>query len=176
MKNITLDQIEAAITESFNSEEESQRIHAIVREVVAKFSGKTVSKRIRNALTKAQPGWVVDYRPQYGMVHLDVYGGYTNRKYDNRISFLLAYDSNPVIDMGRFDDHNASTGLAAKARNEGRKNLLASRMTLAKIADATNAVIAERKTLDGLILKLRDKEVNTFETWEVEKIVEECLK
>lgn len=176
MKKITLDQIEEAITKSFNSEEESQRIHAIVREVVAKFSGKTVSKRIENAMAKARPDWVVYFRPQYGMFHLDIYGGDTNRKSDNRISFLLAYNSSPVIDMDRFDDHNASTGSAAKARNEGRKNLLANRMTLAKVADATNVVIAERKTLDGLISDLRDKEVNAFETYEVEKIVEECLK
>lgn len=176
MKNITLDQIEAAIIESFNSEVESQRIHAIVREVVAKFSGKTVSKRIENAMAKARPDWVVYFRPQYGMYHLDIWGGDTNRQSDNRISFLLAYDSKPVIDLDQFDKYNASTGSAAKARNEGRKNLLASRMTLAKIAHATNSAIAARETLDGLFSELKDKEVVVFETWEVKKIVEEYLK
>lgn len=168
--------LQFAISAAINSEIESQRIHNIVREVVAKFNGKPVSKRIETALQKAQPGWVVHYSTQYGMFQLYVWGGDTRRHSDNRICFLIAYNSTPVISVDDFDRHNASTGSAAKSRNVGRDLLLSDTKRLGDVVRATNAVAEAKRALAGVLSELKDKEINQFETWEVEKMVEQALK
>ena len=64
-----------------------------------KFEGKQFSKRIETEIKKLLPDYTVYYESGY-MYHLVIWGNGID--YNNRKSFMLGYDSNPVFSSSEF--------------------------------------------------------------------------
>lgn len=176
MNQISITDITAPITQAIAADNESQRLHEIVRNVLVKFQGKQISKRIETAVQKAQPGWVVYLSNQYGMQQLYVWGGDTGRNSDTRVSFLLGYNSDPIFDIDKFENYCACSGSAALARNVGRVALLSDRPRLLQLAQTVNQVLAAKEELNIQLADLGSEDHPPFEKWEVTKFIEEVLK
>ena len=132
----TLDKLKAIIQENINQDATNVKVFTDVANILTKFQGKKPSKLIANALVKAHPDYTVNWRTEYGMYHIEVWGQVINRNYDNRISLLIAYDSNPVVDMDGYAKHSIAYGKAAEERNQLRNELLQDNDKLMQIANA----------------------------------------
>lgn len=139
------------IMREMTNDTNDMRVAGIIRGIVAKMAGKIVSRRIVSAVENAAPSWTVYYRREYGMTHLDVWGGDTGRPtYDKRASFLLCYDSEPTLSVAEFDRCNTWAGDAgAGERNRQRAKLLASDYP-EQVDAAAAALIAAYEHLEKL--------------------------
>ena len=80
--------------------ETSYAVYIRVLEVLKPFEGKQFTRRIETAVKKALPGYRIYQDGIASMTHLNVWEG------DEKLSFLLCYDSDPYFRMENFLKHN----------------------------------------------------------------------
>lgn len=136
----TLDKIKAIIQENINQDATNVKVYTDVANTLTKFQGKKPSKLIANALVKEHPEYTVNWRTEYGMYHLEVWGKSIERDFNNRISLLIAYDTNPVVDMAGYANHSIAYGKAAEERNQLRNELLQDTKRLSEIAETIDTL------------------------------------
>lgn len=144
----TLDKIKAIIQDNINQDAVNVQVYNDAAKAIAKFQGKKPSKLIANTLAKEHPEYTVSWRAEYGMYHLEIWGITINRDFNNRISLLIAYDSNPIVDMAGYAKHSIAYGEAAQERNNKRRALLADSQELARIAQAIDGL---NKSIDKYV-------------------------
>lgn len=131
---ITVDELKKIIQDNINRESEEIMVHEAVRGLLSRHEGKKISKRIATDLEKTHPDWKIYYDTAFGMYHLNVY--IPNRTESVRI--FVAYDSNPIISVKSFEEHDARNGYAALARNILRQSLLYDTSKLEEITNIIN--------------------------------------
>lgn len=138
MDTITTEMIRDIIYDNLKREMQGVNYHREVTEVLKKFNGKKPTKHIANDFQKLHPDYAVNWRVEYGMFHLEFWGGSTGRNYQDRYSMLIGYDTNPIVDVDKFQEFNASYGYAAEKRNQEREQLLNDSAWLNNTAEALN--------------------------------------
>jgi hypothetical protein len=133
----TLDAIRGIIEQNMASEARDLAVYKKVETIVATFAGKPATKHVANAIAKTYPGWYVRWVPEFSWKSIHVYEEGEGSTY--KVSLMLAYDSEPAIDMEKFADHNASNGKAAEERNKLRAAMLADPVKLQAMADAVDS-------------------------------------
>jgi len=129
-KKLDVGKVNDAIQKRIESAELNFKLWKVVQSALLKFEGKTISKRIETEIKKLLPDNTIYYDNNYGMYHIVIWGN--GIKYDNRLSFLLGYANNPIVDGKKILDHNLCHEL-----EEGRANKLKT-ITLDMIVEKVN--------------------------------------
>jgi len=127
-------------------------------EVLEKFSGKPITKRIATACEKHPvfEGYTVVLNTDYGMYHLAIWG--KDVRYDERFSALLGHKgSSDIVDMDRIKNHNVCYTLNAERlenmkKTAGRVEGLVKRWNKAFLE--LQAIHEEASEVEGLEYKL----------------------
>ncbi len=91
MKKLVAEEVRQKIQEGIDYTERAIEVREAVAEIVSKYEGKKISKRIGTALAGILPSYTVVYRHQYNLCQLLVWGN--GIEWKDRISILLGYDS-----------------------------------------------------------------------------------
>lgn len=141
----------ADIREIIESNIEDTALADKVAKVLERFDGKTITKRLANAVEKALPEFTVFYDTGAGMKHIDIWGG--GLPHSERKRFLLTYDSHSqVFSFERFtEEYNKAYYGAAQERNAKRAEKLKDIAWQMQVVAAINAINSNVSVLRGLI-------------------------
>lgn len=104
VKPLNMETVKQTISERIASAKENYKIWKIIQSVCTTQEGKGITKRIEKLLQKELPDYIVQYENRYGMFHVHVWGNESS--YDNRRSYLLGYETNPVFDIDKINEYN----------------------------------------------------------------------
>lgn len=152
--------IRKAIQDNINRETIGTAIFDIMVETFKPFEGKPISKRLATALQKAMPEHTIHYEKEFGMYHIKIWG--CGIHYNDRMSFLIGYETSPYYSEGSYDSTSASNcgtgfqshsccyGAAAKERIKQAKAFLRNTTALSILSDTINHYTAAKAALDKI--------------------------
>lgn len=162
-KKVTIAQLKAHIQAKIDDEARDVYIHTEIVRVLEKMEGKLISQRIATALNKLHPDWTVHFEPSHSMFHLKIWGGDTGKTFDNRVSVLLGYRSEPTIrvneasDSRGFEYFDCCNGSAAIERNKKRLALIEDPDKLKALLKAINAYNQALASIEALTDNIPDE-------------------
>lgn len=147
-----ISEIKEAIQKNIDREQTGIDVYEHLSKVFEPFEGKKISERMATALRKNLPDGFrsCSLNRIASLIQIVV----TAESYDDRLTFLLAYDSNPIFRQGKAQDehsgfayYNACHGYYAEERNAQRRKLQDRAIYLAGIA---NSYAAAKQTVDDV--------------------------
>jgi hypothetical protein len=100
------------------TENEEIWLHCQIVEALRSFDNKPISKRMATAVQKRLgEEWRVYYQPRYTMYHLEISRTDDKNWYQNKKTFLLGYETNPIFTLANFEKFDNCNGWAAMERN-----------------------------------------------------------
>jgi len=153
-----IQEVKEAIQANIDREQIGIDVFEHLSKVFEPFEDKKISERMATALRKNLPA---GFRSCYlkriaSLIQIVV----TPEKYDDRLTFLLAYNSNPTFRQGKAQDshsgfayYNACHGEAARQRNQKRRELQSKAIMLAGLA---NTYEAAKTTADAARAQLSE--------------------
>lgn len=109
-----INDVKTIISEYIQEENEAIAEHNAISEILKKYEGKTISKRIFNNKTLGN----FKFLNESGMFHIK--GIY---------SHLIGYNNNPVVSIEKFEDYDNCYGGAAKGRINQLQNIDVEKLT-----------------------------------------------
>lgn len=145
-------------------------IHTILLSLIKKSEGKKPTKRLATALKDAcpelaGPTTIVSWDTSYGQNRVVIWGTPEHPNYNDRNSFFVGYDSNPLSSEDFENKHDVCHAKAAERRIEHYKKLIDSDWP-ERVVQACNE-FKEAKAYYELVVSEDD---NPFK-YEVEKIL-----
>lgn len=124
-----------------------------VAEILQRYDGKKITKRMATAVEKELSDHEVRYNNWHGMYHLRVWEN--GQPYDSGLNMLLGYHgfgSDNPFDHEKFCNEYAACYLrAAKERNSQREHLLRDDAWLYEVAKAINELEGARAKMKRLL-------------------------
>lgn len=147
-KRTTKNEITRIIREDMADDQENIEIFTKVRDILADYEGKTITKRLANAVAKKFPKmhvhWDKDISWCKGFRMWDKTVRYNERK---EYRFSLGDDT---FSLNYFDKHNRAYGSAANERNQKNILFLSHDSKVEQLADAIDAFNEAKEHLDAI--------------------------
>ena len=105
IKPLDIEEVRAKVIERIASAERHHEFYLAMLDIVKRFEGKQITKRIANALQEKLPDYTIFYDADFSMYHIHIGGN--GIEWGNRPSILLGYKaSQKTVSTEFFIEHN----------------------------------------------------------------------